>query len=172
MNLCLENTKTKITEVENTTYFMSEVAFKSFSCRVSESIQTISTNILISGLGKFILTFFWAEILDLGLMGRSWKNIYIYFNIFIVTRNGGKPCNFENKKCSIFLKVLLTHSLLSKGVTFSRPSKHVWLKFCFFDSKWSKSFFFVYFELKNKIIFVLSVQTALARSHPLNGATD
>jgi hypothetical protein len=32
----------KITDLENTTYFMSEVAFKSFSCRVSESIFVFS----------------------------------------------------------------------------------------------------------------------------------
>ena len=51
----------KITDLENTTYFMSEVAFKSFSCRVSESIQTISMNILITFLSKIYESIFGAQ---------------------------------------------------------------------------------------------------------------
>jgi hypothetical protein len=74
----------KITDLENTTYFMSEVAFKSFSCRVSESIQTISMNILITFLSKIYESIFVFSSLKLSLF--FFKAIFIIVAIYMIIK--------------------------------------------------------------------------------------
>jgi hypothetical protein len=73
----------KITDLENTTYFMSEVAFKSFSCRVSESIQTISMNILITFLSKIYESIFVFSSLKLSFF---FKAIFIIVAIYMIIK--------------------------------------------------------------------------------------
>jgi hypothetical protein len=73
----------KITDLENTTYFMSEVAFKSFSCRVSESIQTISMNILITFLSKIYESIF---VFSLKLSLFFFKAIFIIVAIYMIIK--------------------------------------------------------------------------------------